>query len=396
MAFFRKPHHWPIVVIPLTLLLWARFGAPALGQASFDSLTEFDSPYLGALPAGGSGEAVARQVVIVVLDGLRLDVSQEMPTLNQMRALGADRVVQVGQPSLSKPGWTVIGAGAWQEQSGIASNFTDEAIALDTIFLAAKRKGLTTALVGVHGWRQLYAGGVDNDQTVLQTTLYADTDREGLLTGDRAVTSLALDALKTKPNLVVIHLLGPDTAAHRWGGVSEPYREIVQHADSQLARLLAAIDLNEAALFVTADHGHLDQGGHGGSEPVVLRVPLVGVGKGIKPGVYPDAYQADIAPTVAVLLGTSIPAHNQGEALLDQIDAPDALKAARAVDLAGQLGTRDEAMFRVIGDAREIDRETIRRAEEALNAQNYGEARELAGQSTAAVRAQWRRRGVAA
>jgi len=389
IAFFRRPHNWPIVLILLALLLWARFAAPALGQASFNSLAYFDSPYLGALPAGRSGETIAEQVVIVVLDGLRLDASRQMPTLNRMRTQGADRVVQVGEPSLSKPGWTVIGSGAWPEQSGITSNFTQEAIALDTIFLAAKREGLSTALVGVRAWHQLYPSGVDTDQTVIQSVLYPNIDQDALLSGDRVVTSLALDALKTKPNLVVIHLLAPDTAAHYWGGVSEQYVEIVQHADSQLARILAAMDLNEAALFVTADHGHLDRGGHGGREPIVLRVPLVSVGKGIRAGEYPDAYQADIAPTVAVLLGASIPAHNQGDALLDQIDTSEAVKAARAVDLARQLAARYEAMLRAIDETREIDRETMNRAEDALTAGHSSEARELAEQSNAAVRAQW-------
>jgi hypothetical protein len=389
IAFFRRPQSWPIVMIPLGLLLWARLAAPALGQASLNSYAYFDSPYRGALPAGRSGEAIAEQVVIVVLDGLRVDASRQMPTLNQMRAHGADRVLLVGQPSLSKPDWTVIGTGAWPEQSGITSNSTQVAIALDTIFLAAKRNGLTTALVGVDTWHQLYPSGVDHDQTVSQVILYPSTDQAALLNGDRAVTSLALDVLKTKPNLVVVHLLAPDTAAHSWGGVSEQYTEVVQNADSQLARILAALDLNKAALFVTADHGHLDRGGHGGQEPIVLRVPLVSVGKGIRPGAYPDAYLADIAPTVAVLLGTSIPAHNQGEALLDQVDASEALKAARVVDLAQQLAARYEAMRRTIGETPEIDRETINRAEDALKAGRYTEARVLAEQSNVAIRAQW-------
>jgi hypothetical protein len=387
--FFRKPQSWPIVMIPLGLMLWARLAAPALGQASLNSLIFFDSPYRGALPAGRSSEALAEQVVIVVLDGLRVDASQQMSTLNQMRAHGANRVLLVGQPSLSKPGWTVIGTGAWPEQSGIASNFTQATIALDTIFLAANRNGMTTALVGVHGWHQLYPIGVDQDATVPQARLYPATNQAALVNGDRVVTSLALDVLEKKPNLVVVHLLAPDTAAHYWGGMSEPYREVVQNADSQLARILAVLDLSKAALFVIADHGHLDRGGHGGREPIVLRVPLVSVGKGVRAGAYPDAYLADIAPTVAVLLGTSIPAHNQGEALLDQVDASADLKAARAVDLAQQLAARYEAMLRSISEATEIDRETISRAEDALQAGDFAEAHALAEQSNAAVRAQW-------
>ena len=388
--FFRKPQSWPIVLIPAGLLIWAGFASPVLVRESFYSLVYFDGPYQAALPVRHAGEAIAEQVVIIVLDGLRVDASQLMPTLNQMRALGADRVVLVGQPSLSKPGWTIIGTGAWPEQSSITSNFTEKDIALDTLFLAAKRKGLTTALLGMGWWHQLYPRGVDYDRTVFPPMLpYANIDQALLFKVNQAVTSSALKVLKTKPNLVIIHLLAPDVAGHRWGGASEQYLEVVRSADNQLARILAALDLNTAALFVTADHGHLDQGGHGGTEPIVLRVPFVSVGKGIRTGTYPIASLVDLAPTAAVLLGTSIPAHNQGNILLDQLDAPDAIKATRALDLAQQLIPRYEAMLQIISDAPQVDRELLNRAENALQAGDYATARDLSEQSNVAIRAQW-------
>jgi len=390
IAFFRKPQSWPIVLIPAGLLIWAGFVAPVLVRESFYSLVYFDSPYQAALPLRRAGEPIVEQVVIVVLDGLRVDASQRMPTLNQMRALGADRVALVGQPSLSKPGWTTIGTGAWPEQSGITSNFTEKAISLDTLFLAAKRKGLTTALVGMDWWHQLYPLGVDYNRTVSPPTfLDVDIDQASLVQGDQAVISSALEVLQSKPNLVIIHLLAPDSAAHHWGGTSQQYLEVVRNADNQLARILAALDLNAAALFVTADHGHLDQGGHGGGEPIVLHVPMVSVGKGIRTGTYTIASLADLAPTVAVLLGTSIPAHNQGDILFDQLDTTDEVKATRALDLAQQLLARYEAMLQIISEAPEVNREIINRAEDALQAGDYAATRNLSEESNAAIRDQW-------
>src|SRR5687768_16561094 len=100
LAFFRKPRTWPLLVIPVGLFVWAKFAAPSLARASYNSLVFFDSPYQTALPAGDEDEAIVKQVVIVVIDGLRGDASQQLPTLNQMRAQGADRVALVGQPSL--------------------------------------------------------------------------------------------------------------------------------------------------------------------------------------------------------------------------------------------------------------------------------------------------------
>jgi hypothetical protein len=239
-------------------------------------------------------------------------------------------------------------------------------------------------------WHQLYPRGVDYDQTAFPPTLlHTDIDQASLFKGNQAVTSRALEVLKTKPNLVIIHLLAPDVAAHQWGGASEQYLQVVRNADSQVARILAALDLNTAALFVTADHGHLDQGGHGGGEPIVLRVPFVSVGKGIRSGTYPIASLTDLAPTAAVLLGTSIPAHNQGNILLDQLDAPEAVKATRALDLAQQLSARYEAMLQTINEAPEVNRELLNSSEDALQAGDYAAARDLSEQSNAAIRAQW-------
>ena len=337
IAFFRKKQNLPILVIPLLLLIWGRFIAPALGEASFTSVVDFDSPYREALPLGNAGQAVTEHVVVVVIDGLRLDISNQMPTLNQLRSQGADRVMTVGQPSFSLPGWTVIGTGAWQEQSAVTFNFYEGAITIDTLFDEAKRAGLTTAIVGDAPWGQLYATGVDSEH-LMQELPDEYTNLDADLQFDKDTTDLALEVLQTKPNLTLIHLLSVDSSGHGWGGASPQYLQAAQNADSQVARIVGAVDLSDTAVFITADHGHLDSGGHGGWEQVVLQVPFVSAGQGIKPGQYPQAEQFSIAPTLATLLGTAIPAHNQGSILFDELDMPDSLKAARAVDLATEAG----------------------------------------------------------
>ncbi|MEP7291657.1 MAG: alkaline phosphatase family protein [Chloroflexota bacterium] len=383
LAFFRRRQNLPVLIIPLLLLIWGRFVAPELGEASFSAVALFDSPYLAPLPQGApvepSSESVAEHVVIVVIDGLREDVSHQMPTINALREQGADRVITVGQPSFSLPGWTVIGTGAWQEQSGITTNFTTASIAVDTIFESAKRAGLTTALVGSEGWGQLYTTGID-DQRLLAEHEDAYTNLEGDLQYDQEIGDLALEVLAEQENLTLIHLLSVDSAAHGWGALSPEEQQAVQNADVQLARILAAVNLENTALVVTADHGHIDAGGHGGWEATVLHIPLVSAGQGILPGAYPLGTQADIAPTVATLLGAAIPAHNQGAILFDQLDTSDALKAARAVELARQITLRYDAMLVTIGDSRQIDTTTIAQAHDALLANDNAGALALSQQ----------------
>src|SRR5574341_2044028 len=347
IRFFRCAQNWPILVLPVLLALWARFGAAALGEASFESALMYRGPYLDPLPPGEAGEPVAQRVVLIVVDGLRVDASQQMPVLNDLREQGAERILTVGQISLSLPGWTVLTSGAWQEQNGFNSNFEERPVEIDSIFQAARRAGRSTALGGTPGWQGFYEGQVDDLRILPDPPSYTALDE--IYDLDEKLADLALDVLEAPPDLALFYLPGVDTVGHGFGGASDEYLQTALNADAQIARIIAATDLSTTAVIVTSDHGHTDHGGHGGWEPEVLRVPMVSVGQGIRPGVYPDAAQADVAPTIAVLLGTSFPAHNMGDPLFDQIAAPDGLIAARKVDHARQMVTHYNAMLATIG-----------------------------------------------
>ena len=105
----------------------------------------------------------------------------------------------------------------------------------------------------------------------------------------------------------------------------------------------AGIDLTRDTVIVTADHGHVSRGGHGGAEPEVSSVPLVLAGKGIVPGASArNAQLVDVAPTVAALLGVPAPGQDRdgalgGVELLDRLQgiAGDVARLlARLVDAA--------------------------------------------------------------
>ncbi len=339
-----------LVLVPIVLLAWARLGAPQLTRYSWDAVAEYRSPYLSAIAPGQEGDAVSRRVVLVVVDALRADASRTLPTLNRLREIGAERTARVGQPSLSYPSWTVIGTGAWQEQSGVTTNFYKRDIPVDTIFEAAKRKGLTTAIVGAgSGWPQLYARGVDVNVGIKDPS-DPYSDLQAVRRQDDQIEATALRVLaEKKPDLLLVHLIEADNAGHARGAASREYSDAIATIDARIGRLADALDLRDTTILVTGDHGMLDRGGHGGWEPEVLAVPLVAAGAGIRPGRYADATQADIAPTVAALLGTSIPAHSQGRPLFDMIALPADLRARRAVDAAVQLRDLYAQYARVIG-----------------------------------------------
>jgi len=118
-----------------------------------------------------------------------------------------------------------------------------------------------------------------------------------------------------------------------------------------LRRALSAIDLARATVIVTADHGHVASGGHGGSEREVSNVPLVLAGRGIVPGATArDAQLIDVAPTVAALLGIPAPRHAEGRALVELLQlspeeaarrtASDAARSRVLAELAGAARAR--------------------------------------------------------
>lgn len=376
----RSPF-WPLAAMTLALMAWARYGALPLALRSFEGVTLYQSPYRAPLPPlspPDDAPPLTEQVILVVMDGLRVDTSYALPTLQRLRAGGADRTLLAGQPSLSRPGWTVMGTGAWQEQSGIASNFTEDSIQLDTLFLSLKRAGRSTALVGSEGWAQLYPTGVDVART------FGDpeggyVDFQSLIAGDDRIHAAAVQVLEPFPTFVLIHFLGPDNAGHGWGADSDEYLRIAVYDDALLAALLERVDLERSTVFVTADHGHIDRGGHGGGEAEVLEVPLVGAGAGIQPGVYPAAAQIDLAPTIAALLGVGIPSHSTGRPLLDQLDAQEGWKSSWAIAAAEQLAARAESMLDAIGSVEAVDRSSLDDARLDHAAGRFGEARQQAG-----------------
>src|SRR5262249_16752451 len=84
------------------------------------------------------------------------------------------------------------------------------------------------------------------------------------------------------------------------------------------------------------DHGHLDQGGHGGMEPSVMRIPIVLWGAGAIRGAQ-GGRGRDVGPTIASLLGIGPLADATGRPLVrgDAVTSREGAPARAAVSSAG-------------------------------------------------------------
>src|SRR5258708_7771893 len=133
--------------------------------------------------------------------------------------------------------------------------------------------------------------------------------------------------------LIAVHVIDVDRAGHA-SGVGDDYRAAARATDRMLRVAFAQLDLARDTVIVTADHGHVASGGHGGTEPEVETVPVVIAGAGIVPGATArDATLMDVAPTVAALLGVPAPGHAEGRTLVELLAlAPDAAQRRVAAD----------------------------------------------------------------
>jgi len=286
------------------------------------SVYEYRSPLHNAPPLPGKalGKPNTRSMVIVLIDALRYDTSMNsdvMPFLNQLRDEGASAMMHSRPPSYSQPGYTVLLTGAWPDLSDGPALTLDYAeiptLTQDNIFSAANHSDLLTAISGFNWFEKLIP-----QQAVSMRFYTAGEDQ----VADRQVTDAALPWLAAgQYQLVLIHLDQVDYAGHHEGGPIDPrWNAAATRVDELLKEIATAMDLRQDTLLVISDHGQIDQGGHGGQDPIVLLEPFVMVGRGVIPGKYGDIQMVDVAPTIAAILGMNIPASNQGHPQTTMLD----------------------------------------------------------------------------
>ncbi len=318
------------IVLGVIACLIVAAGAYLWASSLMDSLYAYRSPLHNSPPPAGAplGQPLTRRVVFVLIDALRVDTAlkpEVMPFLHTLRARGAWATVHSRAPSYSDPGYSVLMIGAWPDLSdGPAMNAPYEDTlpwTQDNLFTAAHRAGLKTAVSGYYWFEKLIP------QEAVDAHFYTAGEDAA---ADRAVVDAARPWLEGGHYaFMLIHLDQVDYAGHHEGGPRDPrWDAAARRADELLREIVSSLDLARDTVIVISDHGQIDRGGHGGEEPIVLIEPFVMAGAGVRAGKYPDIQQVDIAPTVAVLLGTNLPASSQGRPLVEMLDLSEAQKDA--------------------------------------------------------------------
>lgn len=265
------------------------------------------------------GPRLTHKLVLVVIDGLGLDRSRQMRSLNRLRSAGADFDSVAGIPACPNPARATLATGAWPEVHGALIQDPQPALSIDNLFRAARRVGGSCAVAGSESWRGLFGPDLEGGDM-------RATPRVNRGSGFRAAetTLLALERqavqfiLQRQPRLGILELSVADLAAREQGARSPEYARASLEADRLVGQLADGLNLWTTTLVVTSDHGQPDQ----------PRVPLVITGRGIRAGVVGAARQIDVAPTISALVGLPIPAGSQGRALSEAFDTgPEKLSA---------------------------------------------------------------------
>ncbi|WP_208606468.1 alkaline phosphatase family protein [Streptomyces silaceus] len=295
---------------------------------------------VAAGPLAGVARAAAKtpKVLVIGLDGALLNriKDADTPTLKGLMGAGLTApsalYAQPLAPTSSGPGWSTLITGVWPDKHKVVNNeFTGHQLAKYPDFMTrieAVKPSLRTYAVA--SWAPItdivFSAKVD----ARVSTPSAEYDAG---TTSRAVAEVA----NGNPDAVFVQLDNVDHAGHESGAASQAYLDALHGVDTQVGQILAAVTSRATygsedwLVMITADHGHTDAGGHGGSSWAERQTFVIATGGTVTPGsVRHDVRMPDIAVSALAHLGVAVdPAWGLDGRPIQQ-PAPDDFDALRA------------------------------------------------------------------
>lgn len=121
-----------------------------------------------------------------------------------------------------------------------------------------------------------YPAGMTDNTTKFFYDDYCSNSRHGcMVSWDDTQYSKALDVLAKprvdRPDFFFLHFLNVDSEGHSWGAASQQYaRAMNKTASTYLKTILDLLD-EDYVFILTADHGQVPVGGHGGLNGLILQ-----------------------------------------------------------------------------------------------------------------------------
>ena len=265
--------------------------------------------------------APTKKVLVIGLDGVRPDIMAEVntPNIDALIAVGAfsDRVITKAQ-TISGPGWSSMLTGVWPEKHRVVDNdFTPNDYATYPDFLTrlefVDREFKTFAVLD---WPPL--GGPASGGPLISDTvdlkIMFDGEEAGYHIADSLSVAAAVRYLTSQdPDAGFVYIGDPDVVAHEHGSRSAEYYASIETADAHVGAIVGAIRHRPTfaeedwLVLISTDHGHKDEGGHGGVTPEETTVFYLPDGPSVAPGGPDfDPNIVDVAVTALAHLGVVI------------------------------------------------------------------------------------------
>ena len=225
-----------------------------------------------AVPASAS----RRRVLLIGIDGLRLDVLEQTQTPHLDRVLVdgclTSSLIPAGTPTVSGPMWSSILTGVWAPEHGVMDNEHPPAERAPDVLCRVLDADPGAQVFAAAGWHPLVSaagcGPVIDPARVTCFATHLGTS------GDVQVTDCVTARLEEDDaalRAAFAYLGEIDEVGHRVG-VGTEYVEELHRVDTCIGRILDSLerrtDAHEWTVLVTTDHGHVDAGGHGGVSTV--------------------------------------------------------------------------------------------------------------------------------
>lgn len=342
----------------------------------------FRSPLERGLPSHVSPlPPPARRLVLFVADGLRADslfTSHDEASFlrNVTLQRGVWGISHTRVPTESRPGHVALIAGLYEDPSAIAKGWKENPVEFDSVFNQSREtwswgspdilpmfaKGAT----GNHVWTDMY-DAEEEDFSGQENTTNLDIwvfDRVRSFLHDAKADPKLTEHLMADRIIFFLHLLGLDTAGHTYKPQSSEYLENIHVVDKGVAEMEMIFEDfynhdQQTAYIFTSDHGMTDWGSHGAGDAAETETPLLVWGAGIggpRPPPSPsderpkmkdewglsdvwrrDVAQADVAPLMATLIGTSLPVNNVGTLPCNYLNIPEHTLAEAILANARQI-----------------------------------------------------------
>ncbi len=250
------------------------------------------------------------KVCLIGIDGLRLHEGlEESPTLRRLYDEGAHTDLTMELPTWSGPGWASLLTGSTHAEHGVQDNsfcghhlwshpdLLSRAFYLDqslTTFAAAA----WPPLVDPAGVGPVIQARWEQQKAEQHRVIVRDGETYGYITQDGEVAAAGAAALTLGVDVSFIYLCGVDEAGHLYG-VHDEYRAAIRRVDAYLDTFTQIISRRAEAegedwlLVVVTDHGHKDEGGHGGDSPKERASFTIARRFGGSPVVWPETLEPE-------------------------------------------------------------------------------------------------------